>query len=278
MAWYDVDYSCGHSDRIQCYGPTRGRQAQADEGRKLCPECYREQRDKRNAEQSAKDADAAKVAQLPTLSGSDKQVAWAETIRARMLNDLAPYAAKAAVYRSQLPAVAEQIGASATDKRLDDVAAWLTGRIAHVRSQASAKWWIDHRYDDLTQDIHAGLMTQVKTLFAVEIETAKARKAEAEARKAQAENDAHAAARAEQQSDNDRSESAAFHFRPLRVDRDGENLTIYGDGNHLAKGYCADGDWVIYEIDDLTVNSLLPNATALAARVRKLCVGHALAS
>jgi hypothetical protein len=35
---------------------------------------------------------------------------------------------------------------------------------------------------------------------------------------------------------------------------------------------------VIYEIDDLTVNSLLPNATALAARVRKLCVGHALAS
>jgi len=41
MAWYEVNYSCGHSDRIQLYGKHTEREKRIKylEGT-LCPDCY----------------------------------------------------------------------------------------------------------------------------------------------------------------------------------------------------------------------------------------------
>ena len=72
MAKYDVTYTCGHTETVELFGKTseRERKIKWMEGNCLCPACYK-------AEQQAK----AKVLDLPALTGTPKQVAWAETLR-----------------------------------------------------------------------------------------------------------------------------------------------------------------------------------------------------
>lgn len=93
MAKYEITRTCGHTETIQISGPVAGRDRQADyESGKLCYGCYKaEQARQRAASQAA--AESAKSSGLPALTGSEKQVAWAETIRAaaaQSLNTLRP--------------------------------------------------------------------------------------------------------------------------------------------------------------------------------------------
>lgn len=45
MAWYDVKFSCGHEERIQLYGPRKGRYRKIEyfERQGLCKACWKEQ-------------------------------------------------------------------------------------------------------------------------------------------------------------------------------------------------------------------------------------------
>ena len=73
MAKYTIPHSCGHSETVQLYGKHTDRSRYMDNAeRRQCRDCY-------NASLVAKTADMG----LPALTGSDKQVAWAETIRAK---------------------------------------------------------------------------------------------------------------------------------------------------------------------------------------------------
>jgi hypothetical protein len=123
MSWYDIEYSCGHSGRQQIYGKTSQRQRTADwiGENHVCPECYaaKKQADREAAIEDSKKAGAAAVEatadlQLPTLTGSEKQVAWAEQIRAKHLISDNAWAIKIQMDRN--PDLAK-----------------------------SAKWWIDTR-------------------------------------------------------------------------------------------------------------------------------------
>lgn len=87
MAWFYGTYACGHEGRVQIYGPTKDRQWKADrEFSKLCPECWAkklaEDRERQNAEATAKAAEMG----LPELTGTPKQVAWANTLRQRLID------------------------------------------------------------------------------------------------------------------------------------------------------------------------------------------------
>lgn len=149
MAWYEITYKCGHSGREQIYGPTKLRQGRADwiGEHKVCPECYVEQcqreREERQAEyarQSAADAEAAHEACLPELTGTPKQIAWAQSLRMRMLDQLD---AKLAALLSESESLGDE------DRRIagifrDEFSPWLRG-------QTSSKWWIDHREQSLDQ-------------------------------------------------------------------------------------------------------------------------------
>lgn len=53
-----------------------------------CTPCYRERIQAERDEENRKAAEMAAEANLPALSGSEKQVAWANTIRQRVLDDL----------------------------------------------------------------------------------------------------------------------------------------------------------------------------------------------
>jgi len=42
MAWYEINYACGHSGREQLYGKTDSRESYVEwaEQNKICPECW----------------------------------------------------------------------------------------------------------------------------------------------------------------------------------------------------------------------------------------------
>lgn len=82
MSKYQITHSCGHTAEhnicgTNVHGERERRVAQLE--KQVCVECYRKQ-------QQA--AAAAETADLPALTGTDKQVAWATSIRAAAAADL----------------------------------------------------------------------------------------------------------------------------------------------------------------------------------------------
>lgn len=89
MAQYGVTHTCGHSEWHDLIGPGKDRE------RKLswlettvCSECYKAQKEaeKTAANEYAKTANAETG--LPELTGTEKQIAWAETIRLKIATDM----------------------------------------------------------------------------------------------------------------------------------------------------------------------------------------------
>lgn len=86
MAWYYGTFSCGHEGRVNIIGPTKDRQWKADrkfEG--LCPECFEKERELERERENKKAAEESKEMELPELTGSEKQVAWANTLRLKFI-------------------------------------------------------------------------------------------------------------------------------------------------------------------------------------------------
>lgn len=87
MAWYYGTYSCGHEGRVNIIGPQKFRQYKIDrEFEKVCPNCWEEQLKKEHEKANAEALEKAKEMELPQLTGSEKQVAWANTIRQQFID------------------------------------------------------------------------------------------------------------------------------------------------------------------------------------------------
>lgn len=134
MAKYTITRSCGHNETIQIFGKVANRDGIARaESRKLC-ECCREA--KRDADNAAA-AKSNQSAGLPALAGSAKQVAWAETIRAKA-------AAQLGQVREQL-AARLATGEDTADQRW---AAQLGVEVIDATlARVSASAWIDSRFE-----------------------------------------------------------------------------------------------------------------------------------
>ena len=121
---YDVTFSCGHTATIELFGPTKDRERKISwyETHGECPECYKA---RKQAEREAIDAQAAqesKEKQWPELSGTPKQVAWANTIRKEKIDEL--------------------MTLEPTEKGMRYIA-WI------VQTFTAAKYWIDNRDESL---------------------------------------------------------------------------------------------------------------------------------
>lgn len=137
MAQYTITYTCGHSTVEQIYGKTDLRAAEADRrGSRLCRDCYRTQ------QQAAAEA-KAETQQLPALVGSDKQAAWAVTIRARILDEVALWWGEA---ERQFAAHVQARGSWPTDAERTQMAE-IEAAIERLRGEPRASYWIDHRQD-----------------------------------------------------------------------------------------------------------------------------------
>lgn len=125
MALTHITYKCGHSDNVQIYGTN----VHGERDHKAtwyntinCPNCK-----KAEATQWCANNGCA------TLTGSDKQIAWAETIRHEVIAGLEIVAG---TIPADSPETARQQARDIIDK---------------AKAETRASWWIDNRDSNIVQ-------------------------------------------------------------------------------------------------------------------------------
>lgn len=192
MAWYNVTYKCGHEGQVQLYGKTKDRERKLEwmSNNVLCDDCQKTE----FARQNAAAANHNAAIGLPELSGSPKQIAWAESLRAKCYKALTADDAIVNILKmvvrhaKRLELTNEIIQASAYNT--PETARKLMGDLITklFASKTAASWWIDRRpqvrtngdvydWDDVTEE----LLQQ----FAEAIKASAARAAEPQTKKAQ---------------------------------------------------------------------------------------------
>ena len=82
MAKYQGTYKCGQEGVVNVGGPGKDREWKKElHFSRLCPECYAKKLAEDREKENKAAAEASKKMELPELSGSPKQVAWANTLR-----------------------------------------------------------------------------------------------------------------------------------------------------------------------------------------------------
>jgi len=133
MANYSITYSCGHTADKQLYGRERDRQnyiawaARSAE----CPAC-------RKADAARQTEEIEQEHALPRLTGSEKQIAWARTIRARLIASVvaAVEQARSDAAHRPVPLTEEQV------RQADEQTAAV---MQALYAKTGASWWIDAR-------------------------------------------------------------------------------------------------------------------------------------
>ncbi len=86
MPKYTVTFACGHTDVVKLTGPKRTREWMLkNKESELCPDCYKAQIEAKREEERAAALTEAEDQDLPALVGTEKQVAWAATIRQKFV-------------------------------------------------------------------------------------------------------------------------------------------------------------------------------------------------
>ena len=120
MAKYQVTHSCGCTETHQLYGKQKDRDSKIEwlEGT-LCRKCYRAEKAKEREQANERAGNLAESLGFVALTGSEKQVAWAQTIRQGIYEDII--------------------------KHNTIVDADVAVKILNL--ETTAKWWIDNRDD-----------------------------------------------------------------------------------------------------------------------------------
>lgn len=144
MAKYEVLMSCGHYEIIQLFGPHKERDRKIEwfESSGLCTECWEAEKKRKYDEINQKAAEAAQEYGLPNLTGSEKQTAWANTLRQNWLSDAEKHIAG---YAKNLEAVADTENYETAKAIFEGMKPAVEKRLLE---ETSARFWIDHRDDD----------------------------------------------------------------------------------------------------------------------------------
>lgn len=82
MAKYEIHHCCGHTRTVNIYGHNQKREETIEWlESQLCPDCQREH-------DNAESAKKAAAENRPVLTGSEKQVAWANTLREEVISEI----------------------------------------------------------------------------------------------------------------------------------------------------------------------------------------------
>lgn len=128
MAKTTITRTCGHTETVNICGPYKDRARQAEyEATRTCRECYLAGQEASRNQAAAEAAESAAANGLPALQGSEKQVRWAEQVRAELLT-----------------------GADAIRDRLSNAPnethrAAVADALAAIEAETAAGWWIDNR-------------------------------------------------------------------------------------------------------------------------------------
>jgi hypothetical protein len=144
MAQYTITHTCGHVETVNLYGPgyERERKIAWLEGQE-CRDCYK-------ARQNAAGREYSDAHGLPELTGSEKQIAWAHTLRMQAHKAFSAQDAVAEVL-SYLRGRAQQFGLTvemvkATGYGPEEFRGLVQREIDKVfAGETEAGWWIDSR-------------------------------------------------------------------------------------------------------------------------------------
>lgn len=148
MAQYSVTYSCGHTSTKQLFGKETDRQRYiawaADRG--VCTDCAAV-----NASQAVEALETEHG--LPPMTGSEKQIAWARTIRATKITDLlADYERTIAAYERVNGPMTIDVRAKGDDN--------LNAVMQVIATTTEARWWIDRR-DETAKAIAGAIFKEI---------------------------------------------------------------------------------------------------------------------
>ena len=117
MAKYTINYTCGHSDTVLLLGKMDERYRRVAYYETLeCPQC-----------RMAKKMAEINVSSLPSLKGSEKQVAWAFDIRKKYI-ELCDKLRKMAEPKKDLPEVKELLAFFKATESKQDAKFWIENR------------------------------------------------------------------------------------------------------------------------------------------------------
>lgn len=158
---HDVTHSCGHTITHYLYGKRSDRESKGVwlAGRP-CTDCWKLERQKGFDRENEASKEASAGLRLPELTGSEKQVAWAATLRLKAIGKAAEFASMS----THLPAEPRVMlnacrdGDALAGLSLFD---WLQERSGHemdpedyqallefvgfLRERSEASWWINRR-------------------------------------------------------------------------------------------------------------------------------------
>lgn len=145
MSTYVIDHQCGHQITYNLVGRAKDREWRATRLReRACDACLREHHinASRAAGQNARDELGDAAVELPPLTGSEKQIAWAADLRAQVIVELRQ--ARAGTVRLGVESAVERIflGLDAPDYLRVQVFDVI---LAAATAQTEARWWIDRR-------------------------------------------------------------------------------------------------------------------------------------
>lgn len=154
MAKYEVKMSCGHTETIQMFGKMADRDKKIAwlEEHGICTACYKARIAAAHAADTAAAAAKAAEENLPELTGSEKQIAWALSIRAKKFEALNEMFANA--------------NANATDeqRQQNQIAIQAVKNVLSRKTQS--RFWIDNRNVEARKFIAANnLQDELKEEF-----------------------------------------------------------------------------------------------------------------
>ena len=134
MKYYGT-YACGHEGVVEIYGPSKDREwKKENEFSRPCPECRERARQQERDIANKKAAEAATEMGLPKLTGTEKQVAWATTIRNDLINSV-----NEALQKNPDRKI------TVAESKIIDINDWGQAFDALVAEKTTAKFWIDNR-------------------------------------------------------------------------------------------------------------------------------------
>lgn len=158
MAKYEGTYSCGHEGVVDVIGPQKDRKWKVERYFSgLCPECYKKEQQRKIEEDRKIALEKTAEMELPALTGTEKQIAWANTIR---ISSIESFTKKIDDDKHL------RLYCSNSDERIPRVTKEeLTDLIDYIAKEyTSAKFWIESRtsFDNTAGDILLQLREQAR--------------------------------------------------------------------------------------------------------------------
>lgn len=128
MAKYTITCSCGHEIVTNIAGKVADRESKAEYLAKgVCPECYAKAKNEEAKARTEQLKEQAKGMNLPELTGSEKQISWASSIRLQFVN------------------TCEDLFSKAPNERKEQVRKVLDLYKSEMIQNTESRFWIDKR-------------------------------------------------------------------------------------------------------------------------------------